>query len=140
MSVDLTMPPQPSPDVDTDGFWAATAEGRLALCRCRSCRTWLQPPLERCRRCGGDTAFEDVSGRGAIHSFIVVRHPAVPGFLDELPYVVGLVELVEQPGLRLPARIIGVEPDAVMIGMAVEAELVALPGGDRRVPVFRAAR
>ena len=49
----LSIPPQPVPDADTAPFWAATAAGRLAMCRCQSCGLWLQPPLERCRACAG---------------------------------------------------------------------------------------
>lgn len=137
MTDSLSLPPQPVPDADTEAFWQAASAGRLALCRCRSCRLWMQPPLERCRACAGPTAFEDVAGTGVLYSFIVQHRPTVPGYLDSTPYVVGLVELDEQPGLRLPARIVGIEPDRVTCGMAVRAELVALPGGDFRVPVFR---
>jgi hypothetical protein len=132
-------PPQPVPDVDSAGFWEATAEGRLALCRCVECRIWLQPPLERCRQCAGETRFEDVSGRGAVYTFIVQRQPSVVGYIDAVPYVVALVELDEQPGLRLAGRIVDVEPEAVTIGLRVEAEIVDLPGGDYRVPVFKPA-
>jgi uncharacterized OB-fold protein len=130
-------PPQPDPDVDTEGFWEATADGRLALCRCTECRVWLQPPLERCRLCDGATAFEDVAGTGTIHSFVVQRQPAVVGYLDTIPYVIALVELDEQAGLRLPTRIVGVEPEEVTVGLPVVAELIDLPGGDYKVAVFR---
>jgi hypothetical protein len=135
-------PPQPAPDVDSEGFWEATGEGRLAMCRCVDCRLWLQPPLERCRRCGGATAFEDVAGTGTIYSFIVQRQPSVVGYLDldAIPYVVALVELDEQPGLRLPSRIVGIEPELVTVGMRVAVELIDLPGGDYTVPVFRAVQ
>jgi hypothetical protein len=132
-------PPQPSPDFDTEGFWEATADGRLALCRCVECGLWLQPPLERCRRCAGLTAFEDVAGTGTIYSFIVQRQPSVVGYLDAIPYVVAHVELDEQAGLRLPARIVGIEPERVTVGMRVVVDLVALPGGDYVVPVFQPA-
>jgi uncharacterized protein len=130
-------PPQPVPDIDTEGFWGATADGRLALCRCTECRVWLQPPLERCRICGGPTAFEDVTGTGTIHSFVVQRQPSVVGYLDTIPYVIALVELDEQPGLRLPTRIVGIEPERVTVGIPVVAEIFDLPGGDYKVPVFR---
>jgi uncharacterized protein len=130
-------PPQPAPDVDSEGFWAATAEGHLAFCRCVECGVWLHPPLERCRRCEGATAFEAVTGTGTIYSFIVQRQPSVAGYLDAIPYVVALVDLDGAPGVRLPARIVGIEPELVTVGMAVAAEFVALPGGDYRVPVFR---
>ncbi len=135
--MDPHVPPQPLPDPDTAGFWQGTAAGELRLARCRACRAWHQPPLERCRRCGAETCFEPVSGAGRVKSFIVVRHPAVPGYVDCLPYVVAIVELDEQPGLRLPARLVDVEPEAVAIGDRVRADLVDLPGGDFRVPVFR---
>ena len=131
-----SMPPQPVPDVDSEGFWAATAVGRLALCRCESCGLWMQPPLARCRACDGPTSFQDVAGTGTVYSFIVVRQPSVPGYLDDLPYVVALVDLDEQRRLRLPARIVGAAPEDVHIGQRVRAALVALPGGNYTVPVF----
>jgi uncharacterized OB-fold protein len=136
---DFGVPPQPVPDVDTEGFWAATADGRLALCRCAACGLWLQPPMERCRRCAAPTAYEDVAGTGTVYSFIVQRQPSVVGYLDALPYVVALVELDEQRGLRLPSRLVGVEAEAVHVGMRVRAELVDLPGGDYKIPVFHPA-
>ncbi len=130
-------PPQPIPDEDSAEFWRATASGRLEICRCRQCQRWLHPPLERCPRCWSDTAFEAVAGTGEIYSFIVVHQPALPGFRDKLPYVVALVDLDEQRGLRLPGRVIDVEPSAVRVGQRVTAELVELPGGDFKVAVFR---
>jgi uncharacterized protein len=130
-------PPQPLPDTDSAPFWEATAEGRLALCRCQACGLWMQPPLERCRACGEPTAFEEIRGTGVIYSFIVQHHAAVPGYRDQLPYVIGLVQLDEQPRLRLPGRIVGIDATDVVCGLRVRAEIVALPGGDFEVPVFR---
>lgn len=134
---EVEIPPQPLPDEDTEGFWRATAEGRLEICRCRDCHRWLQPPLELCPSCWGETTFEPVSGRGELYSYIVVHQPAIPGYREDLPYTVGLVELEEQAGLRLPARIVGIDPGDSEVGLAVEAEIVDLPGGDFRVAVFR---
>jgi uncharacterized OB-fold protein len=139
-TTDYSIPPQPAPDVDSEGFWRATAGGHLALCRCQNpeCRRWLQPPVERCRRCAGPTDWEPVAGTGAIYSFIVVRQPSVPGYLGagDLPYAVALVELDEQPGLRLPARLVDVTPEAVRVGLRVVAHLEPLSGGDYTVAVF----
>lgn len=137
--MEARLPPQPRPDADTEAFWSATREGRLALCRCTGCALWLQPPLERCRSCAAPTRFETVAGTGSVHSFIVVRHPAVPGYLEALPYVVALVELDEQEGLRLPARLVDADPAAVRVGSGVRVCLVDHPGGDYRVAAFRLA-
>lgn len=129
-------PPQPDPDFDTAPFWQSTAAGRLQICRCQSCGYWHQPPLERCRHCAGATAFEPVSGEGTIYTFIVQRQPAVVGYFDKVPYAVALIDLDEQAGLRLPGRVVGIDPDRVVIGMRVRARLEDLPGGTSRVAVF----
>jgi uncharacterized OB-fold protein len=125
--------PVPLRDADSAGFWDAARAGALALARCSDCRTWQHPPLERCRRCGGSIGFEPVSGDATVFSFIVVRHPAVPG--HEVPYAVGLVELPEQPGLRMTA-VIDADPDAVTIGMPVRARMVRVGASDEYAPEF----
>jgi hypothetical protein len=112
--------PVPLPDPETEGFWVATRAGSLAISRCQSCRLWQHPPTETCRHCGEALAFEEVSGRGAVYTFIVIRQATVPG--HQAPYVVALVELEEQAGLRLSATV-HAEPDAVQIGMRVQAVL-----------------
>lgn len=131
------VPPQPKPDEDTSEFWRSLEEGTLTLCRCKGCRRWLQPPLDRCPSCWSETHFEPVSGSGEVFSFIVVHQPAIPGYRDQLPYTVALVELDEQPGLRLPARLVDIEPADVKIGQRVRAEIRPHPGGSFKVAVFR---
>lgn len=48
------------------------------------------------------------------------------------PYVIALVELAEQQGLRIAANIVDCEPDSVTCGMAVEALPERGPGGAPR--------
>ena len=134
--MDAATPPQPLIDVDSQGFWNALDEGKFAMQRCSECRRFQHPPAERCKGCGATVTYEELAGTGEIFSFIVVRHPTVPGYLEDLPYVVALVELDDQPGLRFSAQIAGVEPSDVSIGQRVRVELVELPGGDKTVPVF----
>ena len=131
-------PPQPMIDVDSEGFWRAAREGRVALCRCRECRRWIQPPLERCPSCAGQTAFEDAAGTGEIYSFIVVHHPSVPAFAADLPYVIALVSLDE--GVRLPGRLLDERGAGVQVGQRVRAEIIDVPGANERVVAFRLER
>ena len=135
----VEVPPQPVPDEDSAQFWRALDDGRLMVSRCQDCRRWLQPPLERCPSCWGRTEYEQVAGTGEIYSFIVVHQPAIPGYRDQLPYTVGIVELDEQAGLRLPGRVIGIDPGDVKVGLRVAAEVQDLPGGDFKIAVFRPA-
>jgi hypothetical protein len=70
------------------------------------------------------------------HDLVIQRQPAVVGYFDKVPYAVALVDIDEQPGLRLPGRVLDIDPDAVAIGMSVSARLDPLPGGDFVVPVW----
>jgi uncharacterized OB-fold protein len=132
----LHTPPQPIPDHDSQGFWEATAHGELAMCRCTECRRFMQPPLERCRHCAAPTAFEPVAGTGEVYTFTVQHRPVTVGYIDKVPYAIAVVELDEQVGLRLPGRLVDVDPADVRVGMRVRARLEPLPGGQFVVPVF----
>jgi len=88
-------------------FWTSGADGRLRFLRCQACGYWLHPPSPRCPECGGrDLVPEPVSGRGVVHS-ATVNHQPWDG--DPTPYVVALVELDEQAGLRLTTNLVGVD-------------------------------
>lgn len=82
-------------------FWHGGADGVLRLLHCQRCRAYLHPPAPVCRSCRSmNVRPEALSGQGVVHAFTINRYQAVPGM--EPPHVVGLVELVEQPGLTRP--------------------------------------
>jgi uncharacterized OB-fold protein len=58
------------------------------------------------------------------------------------PYVIAIVELAEQTGLRVVTNIVDCEPDSVIIGMSVEVrfEEHALDGDTVFAPVFAPRR
>lgn len=133
MTAPALEPPVPLPDPDTQGFWDATAQGSLAVSRCTECARWQQPPTERCRHCGGVPAFEPVTGRGTIYSFIVVRQQTVPG--HAAPYVCALVELDESPDVRLTA-IVRCAPEDARVGLRVEAVIAPVGSSGFAAPEF----
>jgi len=113
-------------------YWTGGRDGRLLIQRCATCARWAHPPRAECAVCGGALAPQPVSGDATVYSFTVNHHrfnPSVP-----VPYVVALVELVEQEGLRLPTNIVGCEPAEVRIGMAVHVAFE--DHGAVWVPVF----
>ena len=117
-------------------FWQGGADGILRLLRCQDCGTYLHPPTPVCCSCRSmQVAPEPVSGRGVIYAHTVNRYQWVPDM--DPPYVVALVELVEQVGLQLMTNIIGCELDAVHTGM--EVEVVFTHNDDVYVPLFRPA-
>lgn len=73
-----------------------------------------------------------MSGRGTVRSWTVVRQAFLPGFADDLPFVLVDVELVEQAELRLIGRLLdGVVPlrinAPVVVGFEDLAPGVAIP-------------
>ena len=127
-------PLQPVPTPDSAGFWSATADGVLALGWCESCGRYRHPPVERCPTCAGPMTFKPVSGRGTLFSYIIVHRAIAPGFQDRPGHLIGLVELDDQPGLRLSTQLEGITAETVRIGMPMIAEIVPLRGGDLTVP------
>jgi uncharacterized OB-fold protein len=117
-------------------FWTGGADGQLLIQFCASCQRWIYPPAPRCAECEGSLEWRPVSGAGTVFTFTVNRHqyhPDVPA-----PYVIAIVELAEQPGLRFTTNIVDCDPDAVEIGMPVQVTFE--PAGDEAwAPVFRPA-
>lgn len=114
--------PVPVPDEDSEGFWSAAAQHVLALRRCTECGFFGYPPTVICRSCLSTRrsfAYEPVSGRGQVVTWSVMHQAFLPGFRGDVPYVVVDVELVEQPGLRLVAQLIG-PAEGLAIGAPVE--------------------
>lgn len=109
-------------------FWQGGADGELRFLRCDACRTYVHPPAPICPEClGRALSIEAVSGRARVHTFTINQHPWVPGF--DPPYVVAIVELEEQPGLRLTTNIVGCGPEQVAIDMPVRVTFEAREDG-----------
>ena len=67
--------------------------------------------------------------------WLFVATPVLAEFLAfipaiAVPYVIAIVELVEQPGLRMMTNVTGCDPDEVRIGMPVHAVFVPFAGRD----------
>ncbi len=108
----------PALDDDNRDFWTSGADGRLRFGRCQACGYWLHPPAPYCPSCGGrDIAPDAVSGRGTVWSFTINHHPW-DGSPE--PWNIVLVELDEQPGLRLTSNLVGCRDDEIAIGQRVQ--------------------
>jgi uncharacterized OB-fold protein len=129
--------PLPLADLDTQPFWDGCREGRLLVPRCRACGETRWPPGPMCPACrSAETDWIEASGRGAVYSWVVVTHPVHPALVDQVPYVVGLVELDE--GVRIVSNITGCAPEEVVAEMPVEVYFEEV-AEDVRLPNFRRA-
>ena len=113
--------PVPEPDGISQFFWDGAAEGRLLIQRCTACGKYQYPPDVACTYCQCETLdATEVSGRGTLYAHVVPDRTFHEGFVAHLPYVVALVELDEQPHLRMITNIVDVEPDQLIDGMRLE--------------------
>lgn len=115
-------------------FWEGGADGRLRFLRCQDCGFYLHPPYPVCPQCESrDLAPEAVSGRATVRTYTVNHHPWIPGFPP--PYVVAIVEIEEQPDVRLMTNIVNCEIEDVRIGLPVQVVFEARED-DIYLPLF----
>ena len=129
--------PLPVPTDEERAFWAGGATGRLLIHRCENCRRWHHPPTPVCPHCFSTrVAAEPASGQATVCA-ATINHQHWFSALDP-PYVIAIVELAEQTGLRLLSNIVGCDPEHVRAGTAVTAEFEPLTD-EIWLPVFRPA-
>ena len=118
-------------------FWTSGADGRLRFLRCQDCGFYVHPPQPMCPKDHSKNLQpEPVSGRGTVATFSVNHQPWMPG--PELPYVVAIVEMDDQPELRLTTNIVNCAPDGVRSGMPVQVTFERHPDDpdDIYLPLF----
>jgi hypothetical protein len=78
-----------------------------------------------------------MSGRARLYSYVICHRPA-PGFEDEVPYILALVDLEEGP--RMMTNIVGVpaDPSALELDMELTVTFEKRRGGVL-LPQFRPA-
>jgi uncharacterized OB-fold protein len=118
-------------------FWRGGEKGELRFLRCKACGFYNHPPTPICPRCEGrDLEWTPVSGKGVVVSVTVNHQAWMPD--EALPYAIAVVEMNEQPGLRLLTNIVGCWVEEVKIGMPVRVSFEK--NGDVHVPLFEPER
>lgn len=129
--------PYPRPTPESAPFWQACREHVLRLQRCDQCGKFWFPPGNRCRWCWSDRwQWTPVSGRGRLYTFTVIWRAYHPGFANDLPYNVAVVELEEGP--RLISNVVGCAPEALAVGMPLVVVFDDV-APDLTLPKFRPA-
>lgn len=119
MSDEKYTKPLPRIDEESKGFWEASQRHELYVQRCGACGLHRYYPRALCPAClSDDTGWVRCSGKGEVYTFTVTYQNQAPGFRENLPYVLGYVELEE--GVRMLTNIVECAPDDVRIGMPVE--------------------
>lgn len=124
----MTRPlPAPEPNVETQPFWDAAAEGRLLIKRCGACGEPHYYPRALCPFClSADTRWEEAAGTGSIYTFSTMRRG------KDAPYTLAYVTLDEGPAVLTN---LDADPATLAIGQRVRVRFVPTDGGPP-VPMF----
>jgi uncharacterized OB-fold protein len=115
--------PVPVPDEASLPFFEGTRRHQLMLLRCRDCQHPMWPAshsgslpvTSNCHRCfSADLDWVAAEGTATLYSFAVMHQP-YPGFEDDVPYNIALVELSE--GARCLSTVVGCHLADLVIGM-----------------------
>ena len=97
---------RPMMNRDSQFFWDGTAAGELRIPKCNACGALRFPPGPACQSCEAyDRGYQVAAGTGTVFSYVVHRHPPVPG--KELPIVIALIDLDE--GVRMIGEVVDVD-------------------------------
>ena len=119
----------------TEGYWRAAQHQQLAIQRCGACRRFVHFPEWRCPFCRRrELEFEQVSGRGRVHTFTIVHRPTLPVFEERVPYNVVAVQLDE--GVYMVSNLVECALEDIRIGMPVEVVFEPLTD-EIALPKFR---
>ena len=125
----------PTLDDSNRAFWTGGARGELHIMRGATSGRFVHPPSDA-TEADGPLEPVAVSGRGTVFTFTINEQPFRPDV--PVPYVIALVELVEQAGLRIPTNIVGCAATEATIGMPVRVTFEQ--HGDVFVPLFEPDR
>lgn len=122
--------PKPAVTSDVKPFWDAAERGELLVKTCKSCGKLHYYPRAHCPYCmSGETEWAQVSGRGTIYSYSVMRRAPQP-------FAIAYVALEE--GITVLSNIVDCDLDKLAIGQKVALTFAKTDGGPQ-VPVFKPA-
>ena len=128
---------KPLPRINSDNreFWEGCRNHELRFQKCASCGHIRFPASYVCPKClRKDFQWIVSAGIGKVYTYAVYHVAYHQGFLEDLPYVVAVVELQEGP--RLLTNIVGCSPDEVSCEMPVSVVWEDVTP-DISLPLFR---
>ncbi|WP_010304319.1 Zn-ribbon domain-containing OB-fold protein [Kurthia senegalensis] len=115
--------PIPLKTIDNAPYWDAADQHELNLQKCTDCGHYAHPPGPACAHCGSENVVWENQGssiEGTVYSYVVSYRPFLPGFEEDLPLVIAVVELAHIPEVKIIANILNATPDQVDIGTSVK--------------------
>jgi uncharacterized protein len=119
-------------DADAAPFWEAVRAGRLVVQECRRCQALRFPPRPFCSCLSDQARWREMSGQARIWSWCISHGPTLASFASRTPLAIAVVELDENPLVRMIGNVLDVggapvtESSGLRVGAAVTVEMVAI--------------
>jgi len=117
--------PLPQIRPDTAPFWEGCKRHELLIQRCSDCGTFRHPPRPMCPECNSLNSEWVKVTKGTVYSYTVVHDRPMPvlylpGFANDRPLAIVLVELPEAGNIRMVSNIVDCRSEDLKIGTPVE--------------------
>jgi uncharacterized OB-fold protein len=133
--------PLPTISEENRPFWDGLRKHQFLVPKCQDCGdyNWVRYPA--CRSCYSERQeWTRVSGDATVWSFSVV-HRGPGAFNAEVPYVVVLAKLAEQPrSLIVLGNLVDCPPEKVTVGMPLRVVYESIPDEDITIWRFAPAK
>ena len=139
MAEEIYRKPVPVATPESDFFWDKTRKHELWIQICVDCDTAFFYPRMICPDCLEDKIeWFKTSGKGFLYTYMINHRPP-PGFEDEAPYAIAIVQLDEGP--RMMTNIVGIEntPENLVLDMPLEVVFEDIVD-DMSLPKWRPAQ
>jgi uncharacterized protein len=114
-------------DYDSVDYWEWCNREQFRLPFCEACNYFVHFPRSRCPRCWrSPLSWSPVDGNGYLYTYVRYQTGGFPLF--------GLVELIVQSELRIPAPIVDSGPGVPPIGQPMELRWIVI--GEQKAPAF----
>jgi len=131
---------KPLPVIETwnASYWQAAKRHEFVAQKCLTCGYVHLPPGPACTNClSPEQDWVRLSGKGTIYSYGIYHQLWHPGFKEDLPYNVALIELAEGP--QIISQVVGCKNEDLACGLAVEATFEDVTP-EVTLPKFRLAK
>ena len=115
--------PIPLKTQDNQPYWDAADRHELVLQKCETCKAYNHPPGPACSKCGATELSWESQGSditGTIYSYVVSYRPFLPGFQDDLPTIIVVVQLDKLNEVKIIGNVLACPPEEIKIGMPVK--------------------
>ena len=113
--------PLPQPQQESDHYWNKAKEHELWLRKCDDCGDAYFYPRDISPCCfSKNTSWMQASGNAKLFTYAIVHRPFHPGYVDDIPYVVAIVELEEGPKMESNIVMDDPTPEKLQIDMPLQ--------------------